>query len=104
MEVRVVGRSSSVVGLVAWDQTERAGLGQWPTTNDKRPANSFILTNVRERRELPNTSAAAEKRRRNMNSKLVRLVILNLSGVVLLGTLVLAQAKLPATCSNTTLH
>jgi hypothetical protein len=39
-----------------------------------------------------------------MNSKLVRLVVLNLSGVVLLGTLVLAQPKLPATCSITTLH
>lgn len=39
-----------------------------------------------------------------MNSKLVRLVILNLCGVILLGTLVLAQPKLPATCSITTLH
>src|ERR1700730_14592523 len=39
-----------------------------------------------------------------MISKLVRLVILNLSSVVLLGTFLWAQPVLPATCSITTLH
>jgi hypothetical protein len=39
-----------------------------------------------------------------MISKLVRLVILNLSSVVLLGTFLWAQPVLPATCSVSTLH